>query len=103
MPKKSATVAEKPARSMSDSHKEALAKVGSREGWSVATGRRWRPTGPVGGASGPPREHPEAPGRDRGAHGEADALSRLHLLQERMDLEGELLINKQWWAAVLAE
>lgn len=90
MPKKSAVVAEKPARSMSDSHKEALA-TGREQGRAV---RRYLEAL----EANKPRR-----GRKRTAEGiqkrlavieerlsSADALSRLHLAQERMDLEVEL-------------
>ena len=90
VPKKRAAVAEKPARSMSDSHKEALA-TGREQGRAV---RRYLEAL----EANKPRR-----GRKRTAEGiqkrlvvieerlaSADALSRLHLAQERMDLEAEL-------------
>ena len=90
VPKKRAAVADKPARSMSDSHKEALA-VGREQGRAV---RRYLEAL----EANKPRR-----GRKRTAEGiqkrltvieerlaSADALSRLHLAQERMDLKAEL-------------
>ncbi len=90
VPRKSAAVAAEPARSMSDSHKEALAK-GREQGRAV---RRYLEAL----EANKPRR-----GRKRTAEGiqkrlviieerlaSADALSRLHLAQERMDLEAEL-------------
>ena len=88
--KKSAAPAKTASRSMSDSHKEALA-VGRDQGRAV---RRYLEAL----ESNKPRR-----GRKRTAEGiakrlasidarlaVADALSRLHLAQERMDLEAEL-------------
>jgi hypothetical protein len=90
MPKKSAAPAAKAPRSMSDSHKEALA-VGRDQGRAV---RRYLEAL----ETNRPRR-----GRKRTAEGiqkrlaaideridGADALSRLHLAQERMNLEAEL-------------
>ena len=90
LPKKSVAVVDKPVRSMSDSHKEALA-IGRDQGRAV---RRYLEALE---ASKPRR------GRKRTLEGiqrrlaaiderlaSADALSRLHLAQERMDLEAEL-------------
>ena len=88
--KKSAAPAEKAPRSMSDAHKEALAE-GREQGRAV---RRYLEAL----EANKPRR-----GRKRTAEGiqrrlaaieerlaTADALSRLHLAQERMDLENEL-------------
>ena len=90
MVKRAAPKAEKTSRSMSDSHKEALA-VGRDQGRAV---RRYLE---ALDANKPRR------GRKRTREGiekrlaaieermaAADALSRLHLAQERMDLEAEL-------------
>ena len=90
VPKKSEAVADKAARSMSDSLKEALA-IGRDQGRAV---RRYLEAL----EANKPRR-----GRRRTAEGmqkrlagieerlaSADVLSRLHLAQERMDLEAEL-------------
>ena len=95
MPKKAATPAVKAPRSRSDSHKEALA-VGRDQGRVVRLYLEAL-------EANKPRR-----GRKRTAEGiqkrlaaideriaAADALSRLHLAQERMDLEAELAASAE--------
>jgi hypothetical protein len=90
VPKKSAGVAEQPARSMSDSHKEALA-VGREQGRVV---RRYLEALEANKPHRGRRRTPEGIQKRLAAIEErlatADPLDRLHLRQERMDLEAEL-------------
>jgi hypothetical protein len=89
MPKKAAIQVEKPARSMSDSHKEALA-VGRDQGRAV---RRYLEALEANKPRRGRRRTPEAIQKRLAAIDEriagADPLGRLHLAQERMDLEAE--------------
>jgi hypothetical protein len=88
--KKSASQSEKAPRSMSDSHKEALA-VGREQGRAV---RRYLETLEANKPRRGRKRSPEGIEKRLVAIDEriaaADALSRLHLVQERMDLEAEL-------------
>jgi hypothetical protein len=90
VPKKSAAPAEKAPRSMSDAHKEALAE-GREQGRAV---RRYLEALEANKPRRGRKRTPEGIQRrlaaieDRLAS--ADALSRLHLAQERMDLQAEL-------------
>ncbi len=90
VPKKSGAVAEKPARSMSDSHKEALA-IGREQGRVV---RRYlealEANRPRRGRKRTPESIQKRLAAIEERMADADALSRLHLAQERMDLEAEL-------------
>lgn len=90
VPRKSAAVAEKPARSMSDSHKEALA-IGREQGRVV---RRYlealEANRPRRGRKRTPETIQKRLAAIEERMADADALSRLHLAQERMDLEAEL-------------
>ncbi len=90
MPRKSAAVAEKPARSMSDSHKAALA-TGREQGRAV---RRYLEALEANKPRRGRKRTPEGIQKRLAAIDErlatVDALSRLHLAQERMDLEAEL-------------
>jgi hypothetical protein len=89
-PKKSAPEVEKPSRSMSDAHKEALAE-GRDQGRAV---RRYLEALEANKPRRGRKRTPEGIQRRLAAIEErlagADALSRLHLAQERMDLEAEL-------------
>jgi hypothetical protein len=88
--KKSAAAAEKAPRSMSDAHKEALAE-GREQGRAV---RRYLEALEANKPRRGRKRTPEGIQRRLAAIEErlpsADALSRLHLAQERMDLEDEL-------------
>lgn len=88
--KKSAAPAEKAPRSMSDAHKEALAE-GREQGRAV---RRYLEGLEANRPRRGRKRTPEGIQRRLAAIEErlssADALSRLHLAQERMDLEAEL-------------
>jgi hypothetical protein len=88
--KKSASKSEKAPRSMSDSHKEALA-VGREQGRAV---RRYLEAREANKPRRGRKRTPEGIEKRLVAIDEriaaADALSRLHLAQERMDLEAEL-------------
>ena len=90
MPRKSAAVAEKPARSMSDSHKAALV-TGREQGRAV---RRYLEALEANKPRRGGKRTPEGIQKRLAAIDErlatVDALSRLHLAQERMDLEAEL-------------
>jgi hypothetical protein len=90
VPKKSAAPAEKAPRSMSDAHKEALAE-GREQGRAV---RRYLEALEANKPRRGRKRTPEGIQRRLTAIEErlasADALSRLHLAQERMDLEAEL-------------
>ncbi len=90
VPRKSAPVAEKPARSMSDSHKEALA-IGREQGRAV---RRYLEALEANKPRRGRKRTPESIQKRLAAIEErmagADTISRLHLSQERMDLEAEL-------------
>jgi hypothetical protein len=90
VPKKSAVPAEKAPRSMSDAHKEALAE-GREQGRAV---RRYLEALEANKPRRGRKRTPEGIQRRLVAIEErlasADALSRLHLAQERMDLEAEL-------------
>ena len=90
MPKKTAAPAEKAPRSMSDAHKEALAE-GREQGRAV---RRYLEALEANKPRRGRKRTPEGIQRRLAAIEErmasADALSRLHLAQERMDLEAEL-------------
>lgn len=90
LPRKSVTVVEKPVRSMSGSHKEALA-VGRDQGRAV---RRYLEALEANKPRRGRKRTPEGIQKRLAAIDErlatADALSRLHLAQERMDLEAEL-------------
>ena len=90
MAKKKAAPAEKATRSMSDSHKEALA-VGREQGRAV---RRYLEALEANKPRRGRKRTPEGIEKRLAAIDEriavADALSRLHLAQERMDLEAEL-------------
>jgi hypothetical protein len=90
VPKKSTPVVEKPARSMSDAHKEALAE-GREQGRAV---RRYLEALEANKPRRGRKRTPEGISRRLVAIEEklatADPLSRLHLAQERMDLEAEL-------------
>ena len=90
MAKKKAVPAEKATRSMSDSHKEALA-VGREQGRAV---RRYLEALEANKPRRGRKRTPEGIEKRLAAIDErmavADALSRLHLAQERMDLEAEL-------------
>ncbi len=90
MPKKSAAVAEKLARSMSDSHKEALA-IGREQGRAI---RRYLEALEANKPRRGRKRTPEGIQKRLAAIDErlatADPLDRLHLRQERMDLEAEL-------------
>jgi hypothetical protein len=89
-PKKSTAQAEKPPRSMSDAHKEALAE-GREQGRAV---RRYLEALEANKPRRGRKRTPEGIQRRLVAIEErlagADALSRLHLAQERMDLQAEL-------------
>jgi hypothetical protein len=88
--KKSAAPAEKAPRSMSDAHKEALAE-GREQGRAV---RRYLEALEANKPRRGRKRTPEGIQRRLVAIEErlatADALSRLHLAQERMDLQAEL-------------
>ena len=90
LPRKSVAVVEKRVRSMSDSHKEALA-VGRDQGRAV---RRYLEALEANKPRRGRKRTPEGIQRRLAAIDErltsADALSRLHLAQERIDLEAEL-------------
>jgi hypothetical protein len=90
LPKKTAAPAEKAPRSMSDAHKEALAE-GREQGRAV---RRYLEALEANKPRRGRKRTPEGIQRRLAAIEErmasADALSRLHLAQERMDLEAEL-------------
>jgi hypothetical protein len=90
LPKKSAAPVEKAPRSMSDAHKEALAE-GREQGRAV---RRYLEALEANKPRRGRKRTPEGIQRRLAAIEErmasADALSRLHLAQERMDLEAEL-------------
>lgn len=90
MPKKTAAPAAKAPRSMSDAHKEALAE-GREQGRAV---RRYLEALEANRPRRGRKRTPEGIQRRLLAIEErmasADALSRLHLAQERMDLEAEL-------------
>ena len=90
LPKKRVAVVEKPVRSMSDSHKEALA-IGRDQGRAV---RRYLEALEANKPRRGRKRTPEGIQTRLAAIDErlttADALSRLHLAQERMDLEAEL-------------
>jgi len=94
-PKKTAPEAEKPARSMSDAHKEALAE-GREQGRAV---RRYLEALEANKPRRGRKRTPEGIQRRLVAIEErlasADALSRLHLAQERMDLENELATSSE--------
>ena len=83
-------MAEKPARSMSDSHKEALA-TGREQGRAV---RRYLEALQANKPRRGRKRTPEGIQKRLAAIEErlatADPLGRLHLAQERMDLEAEL-------------
>jgi hypothetical protein len=89
-PKKSTAQAEKPTRSMSDAHKEALAE-GREQGRAV---RRYLEALEANRPRRGRKRTPDGIQRRLVAIEErlanADALSRLHLAQERMDLKAEL-------------
>ena len=91
--KKSAAPAEKAPRSMSDSHKEALAE-GREQGRAV---RRYLEALEANKPRRGRKRTPEGIQRRLATIEErlasADALSRLHLAQERMDLEAELVAS----------
>ena len=91
--KKSAAPAEKAPRSMSDAHKEALAE-GREQGRAV---RRYLEALEANKPRRGRKRTPEGIQRRLAAIEErlasADALSRLHLAQERMDLEAELVAS----------
>ena len=61
----------------------------SRDEWCGATSKRSSPTVPSGAANERRRASP-APGCQRRATRDGDALNRLHLVQERLDLDREL-------------
>lgn len=90
MPKKSTAQATKPTRSMSDAHKEALAE-GREQGRAV---RRYLEAIEANKPRRGRKRTPEGIERRLAVIEErligADALSRLHLSQERMDLQAEL-------------
>ncbi|MDQ6796418.1 MAG: hypothetical protein M3011_00095 [Actinomycetota bacterium] len=95
MPRKAAPPAAKPNRSMSDEHKAALAE-GREQGRAVRRylealeahkPRRGRKRNPDNIARRLERIDEELPG--------ADPLSRVHLRQERIDLERELSAGSQ--------
>jgi hypothetical protein len=90
VPKKSTAPVEKPARSMSDAHKEALAE-GREQGRAV---RRYLEALEANKPRRGRKRTPEGIQRRLTTIEEklatADPLSRLHLAQERMDLEAEL-------------
>jgi len=90
LPKKTAAPAEKAPRSMSDAHKEALAE-GREQGRAV---RRYLEALEANKPRRGRKRTPEGIQRRLAAIEErmasVDALSRLHLAQERMDLEAEL-------------
>lgn len=90
MARKKAAPAEKANRSMSDSHKEALA-VGREQGRAV---RRYLEALEANKPRRGRKRTPEGIEKRLAVIDEkmptADALSRLHLAQERMDLETEL-------------
>jgi hypothetical protein len=90
LPKKTAAPAGKAPRSMSDAHKEALAE-GREQGRAV---RRYLEALEANKPRRGRKRTPEGIQRRLAAIEErmasADALSRLHLAQERMDLEAEL-------------
>jgi hypothetical protein len=93
--KKSAAPAEKAPRSMSDAHKEALAE-GREQGRAV---RRYLEALEANKPRRGRKRTPEGIQRRLVAIEErlasADALSRLHLAQERMDLEAELASSSE--------
>jgi hypothetical protein len=93
--KKSAASAEKAPRSMSDAHKEALAE-GREQGRAV---RRYLEALEANKPRRGRKRTPEGIQRRLAAIEErlasADALSRLHLAQERMDLENELASSSE--------
>jgi hypothetical protein len=93
--KKSAAPAEKAPRSMSDAHKEALAE-GREQGRAV---RRYLEALEANRPRRGRKRTPEGIQRRLVAIEErlatADALSRLHLAQERMDLEAELASSSE--------
>jgi len=93
--KKSAAPAEKAPRSMSDAHKEALAE-GREQGRAV---RRYLEALEANKPRRGRKRTPEGIQRRLVAIEErlatADALSRLHLAQERMDLEAELAASSE--------
>ena len=95
MPRKAAPPAAKPNRSMSDEHKAALAE-GREQGRAVRhylealeahKPRRGRKRNPDNIAKRLTRIDEELPG--------ADPLTRVHLRQERIDLERELAAGSQ--------
>jgi len=93
--KKSAAPVEKAPRSMSDAHKEALAE-GREQGRAV---RRYLEALEANKPRRGRKRTPEGIQRRLVAIEErlasADALSRLHLAQERMDLEAELASSSE--------
>ena len=93
--KKSAAPAEKAPRSMSNAHKEALAE-GREQGRAV---RRYLEALEANKPRRGRKRTPEGIQRRLAAIEErlasADALSRLHLAQERMDLEAELASSSE--------
>ncbi len=93
--KKSAASTEKAPRSMSDAHKEALAE-GREQGRAV---RRYLEALEANKPRRGRKRTPEGIQRRLAAIEErlasADALSRLHLAQERMDLENELASSSE--------
>jgi hypothetical protein len=95
LPKKTAAPAEKAPRSMSDAHKEALAE-GREQGRAV---RRYLEALEANKPRRGRKRTPEGIQRRLVAIEErmasADALSRLHLAQERMDLEAELASSSE--------
>jgi hypothetical protein len=90
LPKKKVAVVERPARSMSDSHKEALA-IGRDQGRAV---RRYlealEANKPRRGRKRTPESIRKRLAAIDARLATADALSRLHLAQERMNLEAGL-------------
>ena len=95
VPRKSTAAAEKAPRSMSDAHKEALAE-GREQGRAV---RRYLEALEANKPRRGRKRTPEGIQRRLAAIEErlasADALSRLHLAQERMDLEAELASSSE--------
>jgi hypothetical protein len=95
VPKKSTAPAEKAPRSMSDAHKEALAE-GREQGRAV---RRYLEALEANKPRRGRKRTPEGIQRRLASIDErmasADALSRLHLAQERMDLEAALATSSE--------
>ena len=91
MAKKAAPSPKTRRRTTSDEHKAALAEGREQgSGWHGATWRRWSRIVRSGAESGRRRASPSAWRPSTSSLPAADPLNRLHLVQERLDLEREL-------------